>query len=242
MGLTESIAASTHQLTLDVYVGGIRMEGYGSNAGVSGVTITKSLDSPVPVCTITLDHIPNFVSFKRGALVTVDVGYDGYTKRLFTGYLQDRSYGVESSSIHCLGMLWTAFRTVEIPERDVTGDTVEHAIDDILADVGITNYSTTIPAWTLGSAVDAKLERMPASQMLQMLMDLECCRIYELGSGTVIIKPIEELPAPTAFKTYTTTAAATARVLEYSDQEDADYIRTRMIVTGATLKIGRAHV
>ena len=240
MGLTEEIAKSTHSLTLNVYVAGIILEGYGSSPGISSLTISKSLDSAVPVCTMTLDHMPNYASFVRGASVTVDIGYNGLTERVFTGYLQDRSYGVESCTIHCLGMLWSAFRTVEIPERDVTGDTVEEAIEDVLKDVGITNYSISSMTWELGTIEDAKLERMPASQMLQMLMDLECGRVYELGTGTVVIKPIEELPAPTTFKTFTTTTAATARVLEYSDHEDPDYIRTRMIVTGATIVEGTA--
>ncbi len=207
--------------------------------GVDGIRISKSFDSPVPVCQLDLSRVPTWIT--RGQGVTVDVGYNGLTQRLFTGFIQSRERRVGKGSVQCMGRLWTAFRTVQITERDVNGDTVETAIGDILDYVGITdNRSLTIPAFTLGTASDAKLERMPASQMLQTLMDIDGCRIYELGTGQIVIRVIDEAPAPTAFKTYTTNANATARVLEASDREDPEYYRNKVIVTGATVTEGSA--
>jgi hypothetical protein len=99
--------------------------------------------------------------------------------------------------------------------------------------VGITDRIIDVAAFTLGTASDAQLGRMAASQMLKLLMDLDGSRICELGSGQVIIRHVEEIPAGTSFRTYTTDTQATARILEGSDREDPDYIRTRVIITGA---------
>ncbi|MDP9192307.1 MAG: glycoside hydrolase [Acidobacteriota bacterium] len=207
--------------------------------GIEGIRISKSFDSPVPVCQLDLSRVPTWIT--RGQGVTVDVGYNGLTQRLFTGFIQSRERGVGKGSIQCMGRLWTAFRTVQIGERSVDGDTVEQAIEDILDYVGLTdNRSLTIPAFTLGTASDPVLERMPASQMLQMLMDIDGCRIYELGSGQIVIRVIDEAPAPVAYKTYTTNANATARILEASDREDPEYYRNRVIVTGTTVIEGSA--
>lgn len=207
--------------------------------GIDGIRISKSFDSPVPVCQLDLNRVPTWIT--RGQGVTVDVGYNGLTQRLFTGFIQSRERGVGKGSVQCMGRLWTAFRTVQIGSRSVDGDTVEQAIEDILDYVGLTdNRSLVIPAFTLGTASDPVLERMPASQMLQMLMDIDGCRIYELGTGQIIIRVIDEAPAPTAFKTYTTNANATARILEASDREDPEYYRNRVIVTGTTITEGVA--
>lgn len=206
---------------------------------IEGIRISKSFDSPVPTCQIDLSRVPAWIT--RGMGVTVDVGYNGLTQRLFTGFLQSRERRVGRGTIQCMGRLWTAFRTVQIGERDVDGDTVATAIEDILDYVGLTdNRSLTIPAFTLGTASEPVLSRMPASQMLQMLMDIDGCRVYELGSGQVVIRVIDEAPAPVAYKTYTTNANATARVLEASDREDPEYYRNRVIVTGATITEGTA--
>ncbi len=207
--------------------------------GIDGIRISKSFDSPVPVCQLDLNRVPTWIT--RGQGVTVDVGYNGLTQRLFTGFIQSRERGIGKGSLQCMGRLWTAFRTVQIGERDLDGDTVETAIGDILDYVGLTdNRSLTIPAFTLGTASSPKLERMPASQMLQTLMDIDGCRVYELGTGQIVIRVIDEAPAPVAFKTYTTNANATARVLEASDREDPEYYRNRVIVTGATITEGTA--
>lgn len=207
--------------------------------GINAIRISKSFDSPVPVCQIDLNRCSSWI--KRGMGVTVDVGYNGLTQRLFTGFVQDRGRGIGSGTIICMGRLWTAFRTVQIGQRDVDGVTVSSAIGTILDYVNITdNRSLDIPAFTLGAASSPVLERMPASQMLQMLMDIDGCRIYETGTGQIIIRVVDELPAATSYKTYTSTSNANARILEASDREDPEYYRNRVIVTGATVTEGSA--
>lgn len=207
--------------------------------GIDAIRISKSFDSPVPVCQFDLSRVPTWI--RRGMGVTVDVGYNGLTQRLFTGFIQSRERTVGKGTVQCMGRLWTAFRTIEIGSRSVDGVTVSSAIGTILDYVGLTdNRSLTIPAFTLGTASSPVLERMPASQMLQMLMDVDGCRIYETGTGQIVIRVIDEAPAPVAYKTYTTNSNASARVLEASDREDPEYYRNRVIVTGATVVEGTA--
>jgi hypothetical protein len=207
--------------------------------GIESIRISKSFDSPVPVCQLELSRVPAWI--RRGMGVTVDVGYNGLTQRLFTGFIQSRERKVGRGTLQCMGRLWTAFRTVQIGDRDVDGITVSTAIGNILDYVGLTdNRSLTVPSFTLGTASSPVLSRMPASQMLQMLMDIDGCRIYETGTGQVVVRVIDEAPAATAFKTYTSNDNATARVLEASDREDPEYYRNRVIVTGATITEGTA--
>lgn len=207
--------------------------------GVVGVRVTKSLDSPVPVCELELNRVPTWLT--RGMGVSVDVGYNGVTNRIFTGFLQSRERSVGAGRITAMGRLWSAFRTVQIGSRSVDGVTVSSAIGTILDYVGLTdNRSINVPAFTLGTASSPVLERMPASQMLQMLMDIDGCRIYETGTGQIVVAQIDELPATTSFKTYTTSTNATARILQGSDREDPEYYRNRVIVTGATVTEGSA--
>lgn len=253
MSLTTEVAKSTRTLTYFVRIYTTVGTYSGANVllqaanptsatgtpGVVGIRVSKSFDSPVPVCTLDLNRVPTWIT--RGMGVTVDVGYNGLTQRIFTGFVQSRERGVGAGTINCMGRLWSAFRTVQIGSRSVDGVTVSSAIGTILDYVGITdNRSLTVPSFTLGTASSPTLERMPASQMLQMLMDIDGCRIYETGSGQVVVAVITEAPAPTSFKTYTSNDNTTARVLEASDREDPEYYRNRVIVTGATVTEGTA--
>lgn len=201
---------------------------------VKSIRSMKSLDNPVPQLEIELSHLATWI--QRGQPVTVDLGYNNITRRVFTGFVQDRSRKVAGCVVRALGKSFTLFRTIQIEERDVTGESVEGAIEDILDYVGLDDYTVDVESYILGSSgTEMKMQKMPASQMVQMLADIDGSRMWETNNGTLIIRRIEEIPAPTAFASYKTTDQAYAIVLDGSDREDPDYFRDHVVVTGATL-------
>lgn len=230
------------ELQLVVKINGVNFQPITTSAlsdsgvpGISGIRVSKALDTPVPVCDIEISHLATWIS--RGMSVTVDAGYVGApSKRIFTGYVQSRERKIAGATLRCLGKSYSLFRTINIGDVNVSGKTVNKAIKDILTDVGITDRNINVGAFTLNtSGQDSmKLERMPASQMVQMLADIDGSRIFETNFGTIIIGPLEEVPAPTAAYTYTSSTQATAIILGGSDREDPDYFRNQVIVTGAT--------
>ena len=202
--------------------------------GISRVVVDKM--SPVPVCSIDVNRIPTWI--KRGQVVTVDMGYDGFYQRVFTGTVQDRSRGLGAGTINCMGESFKIERGIEIPERNVDGHTVDAAIEDILDYLGVDNYNVVAPAFTLGTASNPVLDRMTASAELELLMGIDGCMRMETGSGRVIIRQVEGLPASTAFMAYGITTAA--GIVAGETREDPNYFRNRVIVTGATVTEGAA--
>lgn len=243
MALSTKVFNITRKLEYQVIVDGVWLlpedptEPTGK-PGVLGFRIRKSLDSPVPAATITVNRLPKWAL--RGDQFEINLGFDGEMARVFNGFVQDRAPGVPDSEINAAGRLFSVYRTVQITDRDVNGQTVQVAIETLLDDMGITtNRSVPSGGFTLGSASDAILRRATAAQMLHTLMQVEGYRVYEDGGGQVIIRTIDG-PAPTAFRTYTTDTEATARIIGGRSREDPGYSRTRVTVVGATIVEGTA--
>ncbi len=246
MSLTDEILATERDLYLQVRLKDgivIQPSDPTSSAGVPGVAglqISKSFSAPVPVASLTVNRIPDWVI--RGMEVKIDLGYNGLFKRVFTGSVQDRSHGIGTSIVNCAGKLYKLFRSIEIPSRDVDGLNVKTAIEAILDDVDIPasdRDTDDIPTgFTLGSASDATLERQLSSQMAQTLMDIEGVRVYEDGNGLAQFKVIDFAPAGVAFRKYSTITTAIARILGGGVREDPSFTRTRVTVRGATVVEG----
>lgn len=246
--LAELPYLTDRKLSCRVFINGTQLVAYNptgvgttSLPGVLSVNITKSFETPVPICAIGVNRIPNWI--ERGQTANVLLGFNGLDIKVFTGTVQSRGRQGPGkvSTIECAGQLYPLFRSIEIPARDdVDGFTVSQVITSILDEVGITDRSLTIPAFTLGQFSDAQLERAPLSHMVQQLMDIDGLSIYETGSGTVVIRRIEATPAPSARFFYSTTDPDFAHIIDGSDQEDPSFTRTRVIVTGATVVEGTA--
>src|SRR3990167_7080052 len=132
MTLATEIASTTRKLSLIV---GLSPFGFTSAGGnVLGVRVSKSFDSPVPVATITVDAIHS--SIQRGDRVIIDAGYNGLRQRIFTGWVIDRAYGIESSDINCAGQMYLLSRINDLTERDVDGLNVKTAIDSLFTAAG----------------------------------------------------------------------------------------------------------
>lgn len=242
MALADKIFNITRRLEMQVIVNGVWLVSNNpteptGTPGVVALQTSRSFDSPVPVCTVTVNRIPEWI--QRGQSVEVNLGFGGEMVRAFTGHLLDREPGYEAGRLNCGGRLHAAFRSIELPDRDVTGKTTKEAIEEILDYVGLTT-NREIPAatFTLGSASTAILNSAASSQMINTVMEAELWQMYEDANGKVII--IGELagPAVVAWRAYTTDTTATARILGSRSQEDPGYARTRVKVIGAMVTEG----
>lgn len=241
MTLATKIFNLSRRLALQVWIGGTFLQRSGPSSdidmpGVSAITVRKSFASPVPVAQITVNRIPKWVL--RGQRTSIRLGYDEEYAWVFNGYVQSREPD-EQGQIVSAGKLYSLFRKTEITERDVDGQTVEQAIRGILDSSGIVAARyLSVPAFTLGQYSDAKLDRATLSQMLQTLMDIDGLKVTETGTGLVRIFAIDPAPASVAFRRYDTNNAPTARIIRGSSKEDPSALRTRVVVTGATVVEG----
>jgi len=239
MTLMDQVLLTTRELHYFVRINGVLIlpANPTSPTGVPGISrLVVDKMNPVPVCSIDVNRIPTWI--KRGQVVTVDLGYDGFYQRVFTGTVQDRSRGVGAGTINCMGESFKIERGIEIPERNVDGATVDATIEAILDYVGVDHYSVVAPAFTLGAASNPVLDRMTASAQLELLMGIDGCMRMEDRNGRIIIRQVEGLPSSTAFMSYGTTTALGITAGE--TREDPQYFRNRVIVTGAVVTEGAA--
>ncbi len=230
------------ELIIIVKVNGVLLQGTSTSLDDDGVPavdtlrMSKSLDSPSPVCDIGISHLSSWI--RRGQPVTVDIGYVGaIARRVFTGYVQSRERKVAGAMLRCAGRSFSLFRTTEMEPFDVTGKTATTSISTILKSVGVThkNVDVTIGQLNTSGQEEMVLENMGAAQMVQTIYELDGSRLFETNFGVVNIRPMEEIPAPTALYSYSTTTQSTAIVLGGSDREDANYFKNKVVVTGINI-------
>jgi hypothetical protein len=203
---------------------------------VSG-TVSFSLDSPVPTATLTLSEASNIWSshIKRGDPVTVDWEYDGFTKRIFTGFVKRRQHQTGQAVLDCVGQTNKLYRPFQVLPITFSGVTATAAVQQILATVGITNSSLNITTWLLGTIQPAVIDLKSPGDAIQHIIEVDGHRQFELPSGTFVVIPLLEVPAPSPFRTYDDRAGMNPRILDISDDEDEDQVKKKVYVSGATL-------
>ena len=241
MTLAQSILKTTRTLTLLVKINGVTIQPSNPTSatgvpGISAIRIQNRIGT-CPVAAIEVSRTPAWIT--RGMSVTIDVGYDGFTRRRFTGTVQDRSKGIARGQINCVGSSSPLYTTSIIPNQDFSGQTTAAALATLAAYVGVVNRSivTTradVPEFTMGTATPTVLQNMSALQMANYVMELQGCKVFETGAGVTVVGVIDQIPAPTPLKTYTTNDNSTARILASDLREDPTFVRTRVKVTGAT--------
>src|SRR3990170_3309398 len=173
--------------------------------GIGDIRYQESLDQPCPVCTLEMNRGVDWI--KDGYPVHVDLGYDGLSRRVFTGTVQQRGRpGVAKGQLDCAGELWKLVRA-------------------IFAGVSILNYDLSgVPAYTL--AVDAILMAGTGMAQLTELMKIDGLRVRETGSGQGVVGRYEGQPSASYFRKYSTTDTPTMRILEGGVTEDPGWYRT----------------
>lgn len=239
MTLEDRIFANERAQYVRVRIGGILIFDLprdGNGISIADVRYYESFDQPCPVVTLKTDNLPTWV--KNGDTVTVDLGYDGLGRRVFTGTVQPRNQpDIAVGQPECAGEMWKVVRDVQVDGRDVGGLTVAAALAAVLDDLNIASYDlSAVPGYTL--AVDAALQ--PGTGMMQIteLMKIDGLRIMETGTGQIRVARYEGLPAVAAFRKYSTTETANMRILKGGVREDLTFYRSQVTVLGATLADG----
>lgn len=143
-------------------------------------------------------------------------------------------------TIRCVGDLYGAFRSYQIPARDYSGMTVAEAIAAVLDASGVSEYDLTgVPAYTLASE-GATLDRMPGSQQLAKLMAIDGCAVQQLRSGVVVVKVVDFEPAPTANFTYSTTDQDCARIIDATGELQVPF--NPLLQIGQTIQLDIEHL
>ncbi len=247
MTLKDEVDKPTRKLEIEVWLGLTPLRAQIDPTGADGVPgiislkVSKSIDNPVPVASVTVNRIPNWIQL--GHQMIVVLGYNGQGAMVFKGTVQDRAHGDLDGQINAVGGLFSMFRTVQIPAQDFSGGavTTKLAIEQVL-DYAMGDSYTTIgldtTTFTIGTATggNPKLERQTSARMLQAIADLERWRIWENNNGEFVFKDIHA-PGEFAFRTYSTVTAANAIVRQRA-REDPTAVRTRLTVRGDTLTTG----
>ncbi len=241
--LEERIFATDRKAQLVVTIGGqVIPVGLDASGNIKGVDVDFDIEQVPPTAAMTFakeqqpdkkSGIPNWV--ERGMDVLIDGGYDGELTRIFTGRIKKRRHGVGADTIDCVGRTGKLTRPYRVePAKVFVATDARAAIIDILDDYGVdftpaNGESYDIDPilmsdgnpWIMGTKVDAVLDMAPPSDMIRKIADVYGNRVYELPSGTLRIRELLEVPAPTGFRTYTTDTigaeSTTQSTLTYSD-------------------------
>lgn len=241
--LDERIFAIDRKAVLVVTIDGqVIPIGLGEQGNVKAVDVDFDIEQLPPTASIIFSKeqltdvasgIPAWV--ERGMDVWIDGGYDGELARIFTGRVKRRRHEIGGDVLECLGRTGKLTRPYRVdPPKVFRAITARAAIIDILNDFGVDFTSTGGEKtdidlilmndgnpWIMGTVVDAVLDMAAPSDMIRKIADVYGHRVYELPSGTLRIRPLLEVPAPTGFRTYSTDAAGadqtTQTTLNYSD-------------------------
>jgi hypothetical protein len=229
MSLSASIETSySRQASYIVEVDGLSL------GVVKGGSITFNLDFPVPSASLTLSSIPSWV--KRGNSVVVYWVYDLYREMIFNGKVKKRHHGVSDSTLECVGQTNDLCRPFRVQPKVFNGVLAQTAVEEIFNDVKITKRLIDMEVWTLGSVKPAVIDLKSPADAVQHIIDVDGHRMYELPSGTIVIRQLLEVPGPAPFRTYKTTAGTNPRILDISDDEDEDQVKKKVYVSGATIE------
>lgn len=218
-----SVTSATRTASPIVRVNGLTL------SNVDAGSVNFSLESPVPTADVTIaGQLPSWI--KRGDAVEIT-----FENRLFTGTVKRRNRSPGQSTISCVGttqILWRPFKTAPWTFSSVTA---QAAVTTILDDIGLTDRLLEMVAWTIGVQKDAVLDLSTPGEAIQKIIDVDDHRMFELPSGALVVRGLLEVPAPTPFRTYTTTGSA-PWVNDISDDEDEDQVKKKVYVSGAVLE------
>lgn len=220
--LDQAIYALDRQIEVEVYIRGELLASGLSNVpdipNLIGVDIDFDFEQMPPTATLTVADIAmHHVKIERSDTVEINAGFNGHLERIFTGRVKRRRHGVANDTIDCVGRTAVLTRPFYSPEeafvKSWTSQTAVFAINDILDDLtppfapaeidpilmddGITNFS-------IGTVVPARMDSMPPSDMIRKIVDVYGHRAYEQKSGTLRIRDLLEVPAPTGYRIYGT--------------------------------------
>ena len=223
MSLAAAVALRSHRPTIMCWIDSRRVY------GVKG-RVVFSIRARVALCTLTLQERPSWLAF--GQRVEVSLGYNGLTRRRFTGFVEDdgRKAWPHSRTITAAGyMRWAERRTAAaLSWSSAAAQTIVGALLSSagvpFADVGGDNTTLgTVEAVTLG-------KRDPYISLIEEIDAPWLCRTFDwLPDGTVRRMQVTELPTAAAKWTYT----YPGNVLSLDNPATVKTVKNRVEVQGA---------
>ncbi len=197
MTLATEIAKRNHKPTIAVWIDNRRVY------GVKG-RIVFSVRARVALCTLTLKTRPSWLQFRQR--VEVSLGYNGLTRRRFTGFVEDdgRKVWPYSKTITAAGyMRWAERKSPAIVTY--SSQTAQTIIADLLSRAGVPYRSIGGDNTTLGTVEDIVLgKRQSYADLIEQIDAPWLCRTFDwLPDGTVRRMQLTELPAAAAKWAYT---------------------------------------
>lgn len=254
MTLRDEIEDPTRRLEIEVAIAGTFLHAVNPTTpdgvpGILGLSVKKSIDSPVPVASIRVNRIPNWISLGQFGRVAIALGYNGLGATIFDGTVQDRAPGENDAVIHAAGNSFALFRTVQIPPQVFGAITTKAAIEQVVAYATDRNPTLQIPDEPLIRHVDpdstdyyilhstAELDRQTSAQMIQTIADIEHWVIWENNAGHIVFKDLHA-PGNRVFRVLGTQVAAESWIVGQRSREDPTALRTRLTVLGGTITTG----
>ncbi len=258
MALRDEIEDPTRKFSMEVNIGGIPLfaqveptlpEGI---PGVISLSVKKSIANPVPIASIRVNRIPNWMNVGFFSKVTVELGYNSERATVFTGYIQDRAHGEFDGIVRAAGQSYSLWRTVQItPQTFAPGITTKVAIQQVVdyaikdnrlpliipstSNVNLTDSSYYTLFSDLG--VGSELERATAAQMIQTIADIEHWVMWENNAGTLVFQDLHT-PGDISSRTLGTQVASESWIIGQRSREDPNSLRTRLTVLGGTYTTG----
>jgi hypothetical protein len=222
MGLAEEVAKKAKRLTVQVWI---------DNRRVYGVTgrIRYGFGSVVALCELNLRERPDWLRFNQ--TVSVSLGWNGLTRRRFTGFVEDdgRKVWPYSKTITAAGyMRWAERQSPE--EVTYTNQTAQAIISDLLSRAGVPFRNVGGDNTTLATIEDIVLaKRQSYWDLIQQIDAPFLCRTFDwLPDGTVRRMTITDLPAAAAKWQY----VYPGNVLELDNPLTVRTVKNRVEVVG----------
>ncbi len=197
MSLATAIAERNHRPTVQCWIDNRRVY------GVKG-RIVFSMRAKVAICTLTLRTRPSWLAFRQR--VEVNLGYNGLTRRRFTGFIEDdgRRVWPYAKEISAAGyMRWAERLTPTTLTYSSQG--AQSIITDLLTEAGVPYANIGGDDTTLATVEDIVLaKRQSYISLIEQIDEPWLCRTFDwLPDGTVRRLQMTELPAAGAKWAYT---------------------------------------
>lgn len=175
-------------------------------AGVEELPNVQELDiqfapARVPTATIRIPHpAPDKAIFFSD--IYIDLGFNGVTKRQFTGKIWNVRDDAQGTVLKCVGKSWpldTDYRKVVVT---LSSTTSAAAVAALLDELGIIDYKIDITAWTIGSVVAQTLKFSTYGEAIMHIVEVGGGKWWEAPTGTIMVMEWDEIPSADAARAY----------------------------------------
>ena len=217
-------------------------------AGVQEIDV-QFAPAKVPTATVRIAHpAPDEAVFFTD--IYIDLGFDGVTRRVFTGKIWNVRSDAQGTVLKCVGKSWpldTDYRKVVVT---LSSTTSAAAVASLLDELGITDYKINITAWTIATLLDQTLEFKTYGEAIMHIVEVDGGKWFEAPTGTVMVTAWDAIPSGTAARSYFSMqltglvekypadagiSSGRPRLRRARKTEQVEDVKNRVFVRGATI-------